>query len=287
MSKALPLSFCHDLAVALKRDATSFEAWHCAHYSPLAQSSTSTDETVASCFRGMVAYAETKDVVSVLHANEREGLFFYRPKSKQAASELLHRLHGHVSACTKGARFHVNHYDLVRQSNAVAALLMEYDTCATLSEALHATPSTGHEELAFEVTKRARKRRHPLYILAVEDEPVTQRLIGKLFKDEFAVIHALTAHEALQHYRAYAPDIVLLDIELPDEDGISVLRNLLAMDALAQIIMLSSHHELPTIAACLSQGASGFVEKPFRLERLRHYIDAHGKSARKSYGQAS
>ena len=125
----------------------------------------------------------------------------------------------------------------------------------------------------FAEAKRLRNVRQPQHVLIVEDDPLTRRLVTGAFKENYALITAQNAQEALACYLLHAPDIVLLDIHLPDADGFSVLRQILASDPDAYVVMFSGNSYLDNVTAALSQGAAGFIAKPFKKERLRHYIE--------------
>ena len=125
----------------------------------------------------------------------------------------------------------------------------------------------------FAQAKQLRKARYPLHVMIVEDDPLTRRLVTGAFKESYALITASNAHEAIANYLLHAPDIVFLDINLPDADGFAVLRQLINSDPDAYVVMFSGNSYLDNVTAALNQGASGFIAKPFKKERLRHYIE--------------
>lgn len=126
---------------------------------------------------------------------------------------------------------------------------------------------------AFAEARKLRESRHPQYVMVVDDDPLTRRLVAGAFKEKYAFITAADAHEAIANYLLYAPDIVFLDINMPGIGGFAVLRQLIASDPDAYVIMFSGNSYLDNVTAALSEGASGFVAKPFKKEKLRHYIE--------------
>lgn len=120
--------------------------------------------------------------------------------------------------------------------------------------------------------KNMRRARNPAHVLIVEDDPITSRLVSYAFKETFATISARDAHEAVVHYLSHAPDIVFLDIGLPDVDGFLVLEQILTMDKEAFVVMFSSHNDPDTVIKSIKGGAKGFVPKPFKKEVLARYI---------------
>lgn len=116
-------------------------------------------------------------------------------------------------------------------------------------------------------------RKYPL-ILLVEDDPFTLQLVRLALKADFEVIAAETARQALIYYQRHLPDMVFLDIQLPDGNGINLLKKMTKADDESYIVMLSSHAQEERILECLKSGAKGFIAKPFTRKGL---IDATDK----------
>ncbi len=135
----------------------------------------------------------------------------------------------------------------------------------------------------FEEAKDLRRVRFPAHVLVVEDDPITRRVVVGALGEAHAIITAETARNAIAGYLLHAPDIVFLDIGLPDVDGISVLAQIMRIDPDAFVVMFSSHDDEKTINESLSIGAKGFITKPFKKEMLSNYIHGseiyHHKSA--------
>jgi two-component system, chemotaxis family, chemotaxis protein CheY len=115
---------------------------------------------------------------------------------------------------------------------------------------------------------RIRSGRVKPLILLVEDDPFTLQLVKLAFKDKFDIITAETARQALVFYQRHLPDMVFLDIQLPDGNGIDLLQKMTKADDNAYIIMLSSHSQKEKILDCISNGSKGFIGKPFTKQRL-------------------
>lgn len=125
----------------------------------------------------------------------------------------------------------------------------------------------------FRAAQKRRKARNPIHILLVEDDELTRKLTSNLFKENYAVLTAKDAQEAIMNYLLHAPDIVFLDINLPDHNGFQVLKEILAHDPGAYVVMFSGNNYLDNITHALNAGASGFVGKPFSKDKMRHYIE--------------
>jgi len=105
-------------------------------------------------------------------------------------------------------------------------------------------------------------------ILVVDDEPQIHRFLAPaLTAAGYEPLRADNAAEALRQAAAQAPDLVLLDLGLPDMDGQDVLRRLRAFSPVPVIILSARDREAEKIAA-LDNGADDYVEKPFALGEL-------------------
>ncbi len=114
-------------------------------------------------------------------------------------------------------------------------------------------------------------------VLLVEDDPVTRWMVRSALKHECDLTTAAEAHKAFEIYASYEPDIVFLDINLPDASGYDVLQWIIHNDPGAAVVMFSSNDNLDNIASSMDQGARGFIAKPFLKEQLLHYIHNHAR----------
>ncbi|MDR0934552.1 MAG: response regulator [Burkholderiaceae bacterium] len=112
-------------------------------------------------------------------------------------------------------------------------------------------------------------------ILVVDDEIGIRELLSEILSDEgHNVLTAENAQQARESRAARAPDLVLLDIWMPDTDGISLLKewrreNLLNMP----VIMMSGHASIDTAVEATHHGAMGFLEKPIALQKLLKSVE--------------
>ncbi len=121
-------------------------------------------------------------------------------------------------------------------------------------------------------------------VLVVDDEPAIRRLLRTtLAAQGWRVVEAASGAEALDAVAAAAPDVVLLDLGLPDLDGMEVLRRLRAGSAVPVVVLTAREDEQAKVAA-LDGGADDYVTKPFgtaelvaRLRTaLRHRLQQEG-----------
>ena len=108
------------------------------------------------------------------------------------------------------------------------------------------------------------------HVLVVDDEPDIRGLVREILEDEgYEVSTAESAQEARRMVAEQRPDLVLLDIWMPGEDGISLLREWAGSGALAfPVIMISGHGTVETAVEATRQGATDFVEKPLSMGKL-------------------
>jgi len=107
-------------------------------------------------------------------------------------------------------------------------------------------------------------------VLVVDDEPDIRTTVKEILEDEgYQVVVAENAAAAREARRQFRPDVVLLDIWMPDLDGISLLREWSANGAPScPVIMMSGHGTVETAVEATRLGAYDFVEKPISLAKL-------------------
>jgi len=112
------------------------------------------------------------------------------------------------------------------------------------------------------------------WLLVVEDEEPARRLLrAYLARRGYRVDEAASAREALRAWEAHRPDLVLLDLGLPDLDGVEVIRRI-RRDAVTPIIVLSARGEERDKVAGLEAGADDYLSKPFSIGELEARIHA-------------
>ncbi len=110
-------------------------------------------------------------------------------------------------------------------------------------------------------------------ILIVDDEIGARESLKMVFKDEYEVLLARNAEEAFLQLKEYAPDIILLDILLPDLDGLKVLDRIKQQDPDATIIMITATRTVKTAVEAMKLGAYDYVTKPFDVDELRLIVN--------------
>ncbi len=112
------------------------------------------------------------------------------------------------------------------------------------------------------------------HVLLVEDDEATRRSVAvNLVAHGYRVAEATDVRSALASWQAARPDVILLDLGLPDADGLVLIRRV-RRDATTPILVLSAREGEPDKVAALESGADDYVTKPFGLPELRARIAA-------------
>jgi two-component system response regulator HydG len=106
-------------------------------------------------------------------------------------------------------------------------------------------------------------------VLVVDDDRTIRETLAEYFDTlGFAARTAATASEGRQAAAAHAPDVVLVDLRLPDASGLTLLEALRADDPELGVIMLTGHADVATAVRAMREGALDFLEKPVDLDAL-------------------
>lgn len=263
-------SYLAAFAAALKKDPASLEGWWCLYFMPnnedcvwpqpvmekLRQAHTQVDCDIVVC--------EDGDVICM--GQMREPALMYR-----LAALFMELVDGDGK---KKPEYAV--YELIKEWRELLVILQSKANNTSIRH-----PSTQEMDFGdvaalaevFADAKKRRKSRMPLHMMVVEDDALTRRIVAGTFKEHYAVITAVNAHEAVASYLMHAPDIVFLDIGLPDASGFDVLHRIMKSDPEAYVVMFSGNNYLDNITRALTTGASGFLSKPFRRDRMQSYIE--------------
>ncbi|NBX66496.1 MAG: response regulator [Proteobacteria bacterium] len=124
------------------------------------------------------------------------------------------------------------------------------------------------------ITTLARRRnaRRAMQILVIEDDPFSRRMIGLALSPDFEATFADSGISGLRDYVALAPDILFLDINLPDISGHGILQKIIKIDPEAHVVMLSGNGNAENVMKSIDAGAKGFVGKPFARDKLLQCI---------------
>src|SRR6185295_3123916 len=109
----------------------------------------------------------------------------------------------------------------------------------------------------------------PKHVLVVDDEAsIRSSLTGALRDEGYRVSTAASGREALEAMKSEKPDVVLLDIWMPEMDGLETLKQIKSATPEISVLMMSGHGNIETAVKATKLGAFDFIEKPLSLERL-------------------
>jgi two-component system OmpR family response regulator len=120
------------------------------------------------------------------------------------------------------------------------------------------------------MNQEQRRRR----VLIVEDEPALRLSYERAFQPSYDLVFASTGAEALEQLQLYRPDVAVLDMRLPDTDGVELLRRIRVTQPDLPVIITTAYMSIEPQLKFLDLPHSGYIVKPFRLEELRARIDA-------------
>ena len=111
-------------------------------------------------------------------------------------------------------------------------------------------------------------------ILIADDSLFMRQMLKELLpRDKFFVIgEASTGKEALAKYSQLNPDLVTMDITMPDMDGITAVKHIIKEDKEAKIIMVTSHGQEDMVIKSIQAGAVGYILKPISEDKMAQVI---------------
>jgi len=114
-------------------------------------------------------------------------------------------------------------------------------------------------------------------VLIVDDAAFMRKMLSDvLAKDGHEVVgEGANGTEAVAQYQSLRPDIMTLDITMPEKDGLTALREILSMEPAAKVVMCSALGQESKVLEAIKAGAKDFVVKPFQPDRV---LDAIGKA---------
>lgn len=112
-------------------------------------------------------------------------------------------------------------------------------------------------------------------ILIVDDSPVLRIMLGEMLRGlgHTVVAEADTGAAAVKAYQEHKPDLVTLDISLPDADGISVLKDLRRVDPRARVLIVTGNDQKKILEQATALKALGLLRKPFDEDELSALLE--------------
>ncbi|MDF2716606.1 MAG: response regulator, partial [Paenibacillus sp.] len=112
-------------------------------------------------------------------------------------------------------------------------------------------------------------------VLIIDDAAFMRHVLKDILEKQGYVVagEAANGESGVVRFAELKPNLVIVDIGLPDMDGIDVVRNITELDSGAKIVMCSARGQLRTILTSLQAGASHFVVKPFHQQSLHEALE--------------
>ncbi|MFA0759039.1 MAG: hypothetical protein PVTTEEND_001847 [Candidatus Fervidibacter sp.] len=110
-------------------------------------------------------------------------------------------------------------------------------------------------------------------VLIADDAAFIRMKLRKVLEElGLEVIEAANGAEAVQQFNAHRPDLVLMDITMPEMDGLAALKAIVAQDAAARVVMVSALGQESVVMQALQAGAKDFVVKPFQPDQIKQVV---------------
>lgn len=106
-------------------------------------------------------------------------------------------------------------------------------------------------------------------VLAVDDEEDARKLINAILGNSYVLELAANASEALVKIKEFKPDLVLSDLKMPGEDGMTLLANIKSYDPTISVVIMTGYADKAVAIQAIKKGAFDFLEKPFSPDELR------------------
>jgi DNA-binding NtrC family response regulator len=111
-------------------------------------------------------------------------------------------------------------------------------------------------------------------VLFVEDEAALRSAYARYFAQRYDMAFAGTGAEGLAEFEAATPDVLVLDMQLPDTDGLALLKQMRARRPALPVVITTAFASMRPVIEVMGSRHSGFLVKPFELEELAKMIDA-------------
>ncbi|HEY6060859.1 MAG TPA: response regulator [Gemmatimonadales bacterium] len=113
-------------------------------------------------------------------------------------------------------------------------------------------------------------------VLFIEDEAALQASYARFFSARYDMAFARTGVEAMQQLETFNPEVLVLDLRLPDTDGIALLQRIRQKRATIPVVVTTAYVSMEPLMHVLDLGHSAYLVKPFDLNELAARIDAVG-----------
>jgi two-component system response regulator AtoC len=120
-------------------------------------------------------------------------------------------------------------------------------------------------------------------VLVVDDELLIRKSLSRVLREKgYGVEGASTGAEGLEKVASVRPQVMILDMRLPDTDGLSVLRRVRQVDPLVQVIVITAYGDVQSAVDAMKLGACDFLRKPYEKEDIEMAVEAAARTFRQA-----
>lgn len=112
-------------------------------------------------------------------------------------------------------------------------------------------------------------------ILVVDDVPFVRRTLTELLEKlgYRVVAEAIDGNDAVAKFKQLRPDLVTMDVVMPNKSGIEALKEIMQIESSAVVVMVSAMDQMNLVIEAIASGAKDYVQKPFDANDVRHILD--------------
>ncbi len=112
-------------------------------------------------------------------------------------------------------------------------------------------------------------------VLVVDDAAFMRKMVIDVLQGggHEVIGEAGNGNEAIERYRELRPDVMTLDITMPEKDGLTALKEIIALDPAAKVVMCSALSQESKVLEAVKSGAKDFIAKPFQAQRVLTAIE--------------
>ena len=110
-------------------------------------------------------------------------------------------------------------------------------------------------------------------VLVIDDEASIRESVEMFLKEKGLSVHtAGTGAEGIEAWLKYQPQVIILDIRLPDTSGLEVLKQITGRNSDVKVIMITAFHDMETTIEAMRNGAYDYIHKPLDVDELDHAV---------------
>ncbi|HUL01955.1 MAG TPA: response regulator [Gemmatimonadales bacterium] len=113
-------------------------------------------------------------------------------------------------------------------------------------------------------------------VLFVEDDPLVRTMYERFFSSVYELTFAGSGSQALQALKGFTPDVVVLDMRLPDTDGVALFQAIRSTHPVLPVIVTTAYVSVEPLLKMLDLEHAGYLVKPFQMDELAARINAIG-----------